>query len=295
MLNFEARLSIFVIAVGFDLFLGEYPSPLHPVVYMGWLGKLFDQVRENIDGKFINFLLGLSALVGEATLWLIPALLVQSVENRVLMIVLSALFFKSTFSIRGLYEHVARCLTEDIEQLRKNVSIIVSRDTSKLDLQHLYSAAVESLSENIHDSFVGPFFYYLLFGLPGAVIYRLVNTYDALFGYRNEKYEWFGKFPARFDDILNFVPARISTIFIALFNPARAFRYVKKYGHLKINATYPMSAFAGVLEIGLEKIGYYKFDGPLPTVEDLRRALALFCKVTTLILMFFIFLFSLIS
>ncbi|ODN30616.1 cobalamin biosynthesis protein [Fervidobacterium thailandense] len=278
---------VFLIAIAIDLLLGEYPSKLHPVVYMGRLGKIFDQVRSKLGRgrrSFIEFMLGFSALVGESLLWITVATLVESVKSKVLMIILSALIFKSTFSIRGLYEHVAKCLTSDIEQLRKNVSMIVSRDTSKLDHQHLYSAAIESLSENIHDSYVGPMFYYLLFGLPGAVVYRVVNTYDALFGYRNEKYEWFGKFPARLDDVLNFVPARISTLFIMLFNPSRALSYIKKYGHLKINATYPMSAFAGVLGIGLEKLGYYKFEGPLPTVEDLKRALSLFCKVTVLIL-----------
>jgi adenosylcobinamide-phosphate synthase len=127
-------------------------------------------------------------------------------------------------------------------------------------------------------------FYYLLFGLPGAVIYRVVNTYDALFGYRNEKYEWFGKFSARFDDLLNIIPARVTAFVISLFNPVSSWKYILKYGAIKINAMYPMSAFAGVLKLGFEKIGYYKLEGKIPEKEDIKKALNLYKQIVAIIL-----------
>jgi adenosylcobinamide-phosphate synthase len=140
------------------------------------------------------------------------------------------------------------------------------------------------LAENISDSITGPLFYYLLFGLPGAVIYRVVNTYDALFGYRNEKYEWFGKFSARFDDLLNIIPARVTAFVISLFNPVSSWKYILKYGAIKINAMYPMSAFAGVLKLGFEKIGYYKLEGKIPEKEDIKKALNLYKQIVAIIL-----------
>ncbi|MEN3043219.1 MAG: cobalamin biosynthesis protein, partial [Fervidobacterium sp.] len=152
------------------------------------------------------------------------------------------------------------------------------------DKPHLYSAAIESLSENISDSITGPLFYYLLFDLYGAIVYRVVNTYDALFGYRTKRYEWFGKFCARFDDLLNIIPSRLTALVIILFNPKRGLEYITRYGGIKINSTYPMSAFSGVLGVGFEKIGYYKFHGKLPDKDDVFRALKLYKKVVIILL-----------
>ncbi len=278
-------------AIVYDLLFGEYPTKIHPVVYMGFVGKWFDKkLNKPEKSNFAKFIFGMIALTIEIVLFLVIStslLVISKSDNKVAQILgfLVAIYLlKSTFSIRSLYEHVARCYTDDVELLRKNVSFIVSRDVSKLDKAHLYSAAIESLAENISDSITGPLFYYLLFGLPGAVIYRVVNTYDALFGYRNEKYEWFGKFPARFDDLLNIVPSRVTAFVISLFNPVNSWKYILKYGAIKINAMYPMSAFAGVLKLGFEKIGYYKLEGKIPEKEDIRKALELYKKVTAIII-----------
>ncbi|QIV78645.1 adenosylcobinamide-phosphate synthase CbiB [Fervidobacterium pennivorans] len=279
-------------AIVYDLLFGEYPTKIHPVVYMGFVGKWFDKkLNKPEKSNFARFIFGMIAQTIEVVLFLVIStslVVISKSDNKVAQILgfLVAIYLlKSTFSIRSLYEHVARCYTDDVELLRKNVSFIVSRDVSKLDKAHLYSAAIESLAENISDSITGPLFYYLLFGLPGAVIYRLVNTYDALFGYRNEKYEWFGKFPARFDDLLNIVPSRVTAFVISLFNPVNSWKYILKYGAIKINAMYPMSAFAGVLKLGFEKIGYYKLEGKIPEKEDVKKALELYKKVTAIIIL----------
>lgn len=279
-----------VLAVLVDLLLGEYPNAIHPVAHMGFFGKVIDKLTVRTLGAsaHLRFSLGSLALTLEATLWALLALSLTNIPDPHLRVVIGSFALKSTFSIRSLYEHVRRCVTDDEAELRFNVSMIVSRDVRQLDRPHLHSAALESLSENISDAITGPLFFYTLFGLTGAMLYRVVNTYDALFGYRNERYEWFGKSAARADDFLNIVPSRLTAAFIAVFSPRRAFSYVTKYGGLKLNGTYPMSAFAGVLGVGFEKVGYYRFDGPLPDVDDLRRGLALYVRVAGLIVLFFV-------
>ncbi len=291
MTKIDEKVLLFLVALIVDLFLGEFPDIIHPVVYMGRIGKFFDNFYNSRSSKTFSFLLGMASLIIELIIWegLVYFLLRLS-KIHTILIILEVYFLKSSFSIRALYEHVDRCRTNDVELLRRNVSMIVSRDTSRLDKPHLYSAAVESLAENISDSITGPLFYYVLFGLYGAIAYRVVNTYDALFGYRTAKYEWFGKFPARFDDLLNLIPSRLTALFISFFNFKRSWEYIRKYGAIKINATYPMSAFAGVLGLGFEKLGHYKFDGKLPDMEDLEKALRLYKKTVFLIILVVIFL-----
>jgi len=287
------RIIVLAFTLLVDLIFGEYPSLIHPVVYMGFVGKFFDKkFNQRSKSKVMKFALGSLAEIIEIFSWLLVTLFIYRLIkfNWILKCLFEVFLLKAMFSIRGLYEHVNKCCTEDENELRHAVSMIVSRDTSSLDKAHLYSAAIESLSENTSDSITGPLLYYVLFGLPGAMIYRIVNTYDALFGYRNERYEWFGKFPARFDDVLNLLPARFTAIVISFFDFSKSWEYIKKYGRIKINATYPMSAFAGVLNVGFEKIGYYKFDGKLPDVKDVKRALSLYIKVVSLMI---ILLFSL--
>ncbi len=288
------KIVVFLLATVVDLIFGELPNILHPVYYMGRIGMLLDGKRNPKNSNIRNFLLGLLVLCFELLMWVLLCLLVLRIKILPLRLTLSVFLFKACFSIRGLYSHVKRTLTEDITQLRKAVSMIVSRDTKNLDKPHLYSAALESLSENISDSITGPWFYYLFFGLAGAVFYRVTNTFDALFGYRTQRYEWFGKAAARLDDFLNFIPARFTALVISLFNPKRAFRYLKKYGGIKINATYPMSTFAGVLGVGFEKIGYYKFEGDLPNISDIKRGLNLYVRVVfVLFTIFFLLLLGL--
>lgn len=280
----EGKLLVLIIALVFDIIFGEYPSKLHPVVYMGFFGKVFDRLYASRKNNAVAFLLGMFSLVVEICFWVFIVFVVNSVRIFWLRLILEFYLLKASFSIKALYVHVKNCVVDDENELRKHVSLIVSRDVSKLDKPHLYSAAIESLSENISDSITGPLFYYTLFGLYGAIVYRVVNTYDALFGYRTYRYEWFGKFPARFDDLLNILPSRLTALIILLFNPKRGWEYLKKYGGIKINATYPMSVFAGVLGVSFEKMGYYKFHGRLPAKDDVQRGLDLYKKVVFILI-----------
>jgi adenosylcobinamide-phosphate synthase len=146
---------------------------------------------------------------------------------------------------------------------------LVSRDTSKLSEPYLVSATAESVSESLCDSVVTPLFYFLIFGVPGALGFRVVSTFDSMVGYRG-KYEFLGKFPARLDDVLNFIPARITAGLIILSSvisgmSARRALEIARRDNCKTespNAGWPMAAAAGALEVQFEKIGHYKLGDP---------------------------------
>ncbi|MBD6955384.1 MAG: adenosylcobinamide-phosphate synthase CbiB [Thermoplasmata archaeon] len=255
------EIAVLLIAIAVDA-IGEYPEVIHPVVWVGKVIEFYD-VRRKRRSPLIEFIEGLLLFIFVSILFLIPILfLLNLTRNYILAYAIVQVFFlKSSFSIGSLIRHVKRCEVDDLNELRKNVSMIVSRDVSKLDRPHLYSAAIESGAENIVDSIVSPLFYFLILGVPGAFFYRIVNTFDAMVGYRNERYEYFGKFAARMDDIMNFIPARITGLLLLLFSPRRVWERLKRYRRLKINGMYTIASISGILDVTLEKIGYYRIEG----------------------------------
>ncbi len=280
MILFGPETIVFAAAVGIDLAFGEWPNAIHPVVWMGRMAKLFDIPSESRAARFSA---GAILLAADAALWLSVAFFASWAAG-IIGIVLRVFLLKSTFSVRALYTHVRRCARDDTEEMRSEVSMIVSRNTQPLDRAHLVSAALESLSENTSDSVTGPLFYYAIFGLAGAVVYRVVNTLDAIVGYRTERFEWFGKAAARTDDLLNLIPSRLTGVVFALFSPKKGFAAMKKYGPLKINATYPMSSFSGVLGVWFEKAGLYRFEGRAPEVPDIFRGLRIYSASAAILL-----------
>lgn len=269
-------LIVFVFALLWDFLLGEPPAKLHPVVWFGSIAGFLDRKWKR-KGPVPDFLAGTCATLIVAAFALALSLLPFYLPFP-LNYALATYLLKSSFAVRSLYEHVARTVTENIEEKRKVVSMIVSRDTKTLDGAHLNSAAIESLAENLNDSVVAPLFYFLLFGLPGALLYRAVNTLDAMFGYRNERYEFFGKFPARLDDVLNFVPARLTVLLYLPFGGRKVFRYYR-LARFKINSDKPISAMSAVLGVWLEKPSLYQFPGRTPKNEDIKRALKVYLIV----------------
>lgn len=140
---------------------------------------------------------------------------------------------------------------EGLEAGRKQLSRIVGRDTSKLNAQQIRIAVLETMSENLSDGVVAPLFYYAIAGVPGMMAYKMVNTMDSMLGYRSERYEWFGKFAARLDDVANFIPARITALLMVLVTGSmQGLLFVFKFGskHKSPNAGYPEAALAGILD-----------------------------------------------
>ena len=268
-----SAITIFLLAILWDLILGEPPALVHPTVWFGKLIGFFDRhykrrspALDFIGGAFaslfvIAFAFALSKLPEFLPKWF--------------SFVLGVYLLKSSFAIKSLAEHVGNTIREDIEEQRKYVGWIVSRDVKRLDRAHLNSAAIESLAENITDSIVAPLLYYLLFGLSGALVYRAINTLDAMIGYKNERYFYFGKFAARLDDLLNFIPARITVFLFLPFNPKRVLEYYKR-AKFKLNSDKPIAAMSAVLGVWLEKEGLYRFDGVEPTLDDIKRALRVY-------------------
>lgn len=264
---------IFILAVIWDLTLGEPPLFLHPTVWFGKLIDFFDRHYKRRSSA-LDFTAG-----AFASLFVIAFALALSRLPKFLPkwigFALSVYLLKSSFAIKSLAQHVENTIREDIGEQRRYVSWIVSRDVSKLDRAHLNSAAIESLAENITDSVVAPLFYYILLGLSGALVYRAVNTLDAMIGYKNERYLYFGRFAARLDDLLNFIPARITVLLFLPFNPGRVIKYWRR-AKFKINADKPISAMSAVLGVWLEKKGVYRFEGREPMLEDIGRALRVY-------------------
>ena len=140
---------------------------------------------------------------------------------------------------------------EGLEAGRKQLSRIVGRDTSKLSAQQIRIAVLETMSENLSDGVVAPLFYYAVAGVPGMMAYKMINTMDSMLGYRTERYEWFGKFAARLDDVANFIPARLTALLMVLVTGSRrGLQFIFQFGHKhkSPNAGYPEAALAGILD-----------------------------------------------
>lgn len=267
---------VFVLALTVDFIFGELPRPIHPVV---WMGKVISPMQRCAlqQGKSAQCISGVALVIGTLALFVFPlAVCLKSIPLHVYILV-GTFFLTSTFSIKEM-QQVAGTIKGLLEkgELKKaqvETTSLVSRDTSTLDEQHLVSATVESVAENLCDSIVAPLFYFLLFGIPGAMAYRVVNTFDAMIGYHG-KYEYIGKFSARLDDAVNYIPARISGLLLVL----AAYLYRKdgkNAWNIMIrdhrntespNAGWSMSAMAGALRTQLKKVGCYSLgdsDEPL--------------------------------
>ena len=220
-------------------------------------------------------------------------------------ILIVGFLLKSCFAVRGLGQAASavreRLEAGETERARTDLSALVSRDTSQLTPSSAASAAVESVAENTTDSFVAPWLAFALFGLPGALAYRAVNTLDAMIGYHG-KYEYLGKASARLDDVLNFIPARLSAIIIVLASPLRAHSARRALAVMSRegsttespNAGLTMAAMAGALGVELEKTGHYRLGSGLrqPTTADILESVKVMhwvaffgCLLTFILLM----------
>ncbi|HEV2441702.1 MAG TPA: adenosylcobinamide-phosphate synthase CbiB [Steroidobacteraceae bacterium] len=275
-----------VLAMLIDRWLGEPPRGLHPVVwmgrYLGWIGKRLTACRPGVA-----FTLGMAAwLAGAAIVAVVYAYARVLVAEcpRWLAVLVTALLLKPLFALRMLLGEVSaveQALGASLESGRERLRGIVSRDTTRLDAGEVRESALESLAENLSDSVVAPLFWFVLFGLPGAAVYRFANTADAMWGYRG-KWEWAGKFAARADDVLNLIPARITALALVLFgrNRCRRRQVLRRLPREAArtpspNSGWPMAALALSLGIRLRKPGVYGLNeqGAAPTAADVAAAL----------------------
>jgi adenosylcobinamide-phosphate synthase len=262
---------ILALAFALDLALGDPPNVIHPVA---WMGKVISFLERggHEHRPAIGFLYGMGMTLFTVALFVTPAYFILyylKSLSLVAYIIVAAMLLKCTFAIKGLQQaalKVKKLLEDDkMDEARLEMGALVSRNTKDLSEPLLVSATVESVAEGTCDSLVAPLFYSLLFGVAGAIGYRVVNTMDSMIGYHG-KYEYLGKFASRLDDVLNFIPARLTALLLVL-----AALVMKRNGpnswqtalreHARTespNAGWPMAAMAGALNVQLEKVGRYK-------------------------------------
>lgn len=278
-------------AVLLDRLAGELPGRWHPLVGFGVVASAMERSLRRLAGREAALL----RLAGAAavTALVIPASLVAYGLSNVPSVgaACDVLILYLTIGLRSLEEHaiaVAKALTEgNLSNAREAVGRIVSRDTGNMSTNDVARAAVESVLENGNDAVFGAVFWFIVLGAPGALMYRLVNTLDAMWGYRSERYLHYGWAAARLDDLLNFIPARLSALTYSLAGRTVAsLRCWKSQGGLwySPNAGPVMAAGAGALEVRLGGSASYAGQkkerpelgcGAEPRVDDIERAVAL--------------------
>lgn len=266
---------VLIAALAVDVFFGEPPRAVHPVVWMGRAEGRLEAVALRMAPLAQLVAGGFIAVVLPAAFAIPSALLLWAAAPwPPVQFVLGVVLLKPMFALRELGRAARRVrdslASGKLDQARHDLRSLCSRDASQLDPPLLVAGTVESLAENVSDSVVAPLFYYALFGLPGAVLYRAVNTLDAMIGYHG-RYEYLGKAAARLDDILNFVPARLTALLLLLAGFAcgadltRGWQVLRRDGGRteSPNAGRPMAAMAGILGVELEKPGHYRLGDPI--------------------------------
>jgi len=297
-------------ALSIDFAFGDPKNKFHPTVWMGTLiGKLVPFVKNNnptsekIGGLILT--ISVTSLIASILYFLNVTLhyLNQSdfnfmlrVVTLIFSIVVTGYLLKTTIAIKGMEKHAALIMQalshDDIDDARAKLSMIVKRDTKNLDRQHIISGTLESISENTVDGIIGPLFYFAIFGLPGAFVYRTINTIDSMIGYKTSLFRNLGWFGANCDKILNFLPSRITSlvmifaVMILRENWRHSLEIMRRDGKKteSPNAGYPMATLAGALSVKFEKIDHYVLgDGNLEFTEDHFKSAISIMKLTTIL------------
>jgi adenosylcobinamide-phosphate synthase len=263
-------LHIAVISGKWSMFIGRAMQKSKKLVRAGWITALLTVIPITIFfGIVFDFLYSLPLIY-------------------IFFLIFYAIIAKSTFAFTSMGSHINPIIKSlengDMDSARVLTSRCVRRDVSELNEPLLISAAIETVAEGITDSFTGSLLYFSIFGVLGSIVYRIVNTLDSTFGYRDKKYLKFGRASAAMDTILNYIPARISSALISIS------AYMLNYSNRKSllssvlnsvpsrNAAYSMGTMAIVLNLKLEKKGSYVINrkGFDPTLGDLKKALRIF-------------------
>ena len=261
------------LTIGFilDLLIGDPNNPFHPVRGIGLLASKL----ETIFRKLLKNSLKIAGLI----VWMITIILTFAITygiifvcmkiNKYLGIIVQGIIIYFCISAKGLVVEgykVIKYLNEgNIEKSRKQLSYIVGRDTESLDSKGITRAVIETIAENMSDGVIAPILFAGIFGAAGSMAYKAVNTMDSMFGYKNDKYMDFGYFPAKLDDVFNYIPARLTGILIIISSfflkrdYKNSFKIYKRdrYNHTSPNSAHPEAAMAGALDIQLGGANYY--------------------------------------
>lgn len=294
---------IAVAAFLIDRYVGDVPNRYHP---LRWMGIVLDSIDRRISKRtskacivygllsylLVLILFGGSALLictflrlGLAGVCAVDVGPVHTDLGEVLWILFTALILKVTFALFAFRRFCAPIQDDlrngGLDAAADKTQMMVNRKTRGMDSEHICSSCCETISENLVDSVVSPLFYFGLLGLPGAVMFRCSNLMDAMWGRRTERYNYLGRFPARLDDVLGFVPSRLSPLFVELAAWLMRIKGRKSAigaalkEHRKTpspNSGWPMTATAAAMGVSFEKEGVYVMgEGPLPSIDDIAR------------------------
>ncbi len=298
-----------------DLWLGDPEHWPHPVRWIGWMiGQFENYFRRTFPDRerFAGILLAIlvcSISFSAAFILIYLAALIHPVFGFFIEVIL----IYTTLSVKNLrdsaFDVMKKLEAGDLSGARKSVGKIVGRDTENMTEGEAVRAAVETVAENTVDGIISPLFYAAIGGAPLAIMFKAASTLDSMVGYKNQKYEQFGWASARFDDLLNFIPARISGFLIAAaawpagLNAAKSLQISLRDGrkHASPNSGIPEAAFAGALGIQLGGVNYRggipveypRLGDPLSVLQisDIQRAvkLSFFTSILWVLILFFIF------
>ncbi|MCR5026438.1 MAG: cobalamin biosynthesis protein [Methanobrevibacter sp.] len=298
-------------SLAIDLIYGELPTKIHPVVIIGSIIGYFKTILIKINNKWSGLLITLITMIISCLIF--SAILIICSINDYLFIIIYSILLSSTYSIKMLLttaKSIENDLKEDINKARKAVSYLVSRDTEELTESFIVSATIESMTENITDSYIAPIFYYTLFSILLLIInknyfiilflipliYRITNTLDAMLGYTTNELKNIGFVPAKLDDILNYIPARISGIFVVLsayllrYDGKNAYKIMKRDARNcpSPNSGFTMAPTAGALDIQLVKKDTYILGDSIHEIDvnDISKAIKLTSLTITLFTIF---------
>jgi len=267
---------IVAFALLLDFLVGDPKTKYHPTA---WIGKLIASLvpftkSNSIRKELIGGILLVSIIVVTVCTVLVVLdiginLLTIDIVSLIVSIAVGSILLKTTIAIRGMQKHALAVVDAvekgDLDSARNHLSMIVKRDTKNLDKNHILSGVLESVSENTVDGITGPLFYYAIFGLPGAFVYRAINTVDSMIGYKTTLFKNVGWFGAKCDTVLNYAPSRLTGLVMILgalilgYNWKESL-YIMRRDSRKLestNAGFPMAALAGALGTRLEKMDYY--------------------------------------
>jgi len=294
---------IVAFALGMDFAFGDPKNRYHPTVWIGTLiAKLTPLAKnqntyvEKLGGIFVVTITVGVVVTLLSILDIGISLLTTDWLTIVVSVVVGVILLKTTIAISGMEKH-AKAVLESLDQdnldmARTNLSMIVKRNTKNLDKNHVISGVLESISENTVDGITGPLFYYALFGLPGAFVYRVINTVDSMIGYKTDIFKNVGWFGATCDTILNYIPSRLTGLIMIISaailqnNWKESYKIMIRDGKKteSLNAGYTMAALAGALETKFEKVNHYKLGNGeiMLTKEHVNSALTMM-KLTSIL------------
>ncbi|WDC84924.1 adenosylcobinamide-phosphate synthase CbiB [Caloramator sp. mosi_1] len=273
-----------IIAILLDLVLGDPEDFPHPVKLMGKIISFEEKIfRKLFKEEMLYFAGFLIVVINLSLAFFIPFYILKVIKPfKIIYHIVNIYLLYTTIAARCLADEankVHSALKDSIQSARRRVSYIVGRDTNNLNETEIVRATIETVSENTSDGVIAPLFYASLYGAPLALCYKMVNTMDSMLGYKNERFKRIGFFPAKTDDVFNFIPARLTGLLMILTYPKqinRSFRIMirDRKNHKSPNCAYPEAATAGILGVLLGGNNYYF--GELvekPTIGDYLRPL----------------------